>query len=131
TTSEKAYSSVNIEEKQSSEKEEGDIEVDGTFKLGAAVSLNEGRIVYYSNSKFMETNVNQSVSGANSILFIDSLNWLCEAPDSVNIPSKSVSYDVLTINSRIASVLKTVMVGVLPALFILAGIAVIILRKKR
>ena len=131
STSEKAYSAVNIEEKESSAKEEGDIEVDGTFKLGAAVSYNNGGIVYFSNSKFMETNVNQSVSGANSILFIRSFGWLCESPDSVSIPSKSVNYDVLTINSRTATVIKTVMIGIVPALIILAGITVIVLRKKR
>ncbi len=131
SSSEKAYSSINIEEKTSSEKEEGDIEVDGTFKLGAAVSYNEGKIVYYSNSRFMESTVNQSVSGANSILFIKSFGWLCDTPDSVSIPSKSVSYDVLTMPSMTANVLKTVMVGVVPALLIIAGIAVVILRKKR
>ena len=131
STSEKAYSSINIEKKQSSEKEEGDIEVDGTFKLGAAVTYNEGKIVYYSTSKFMESTVNQSVSGANSILFVKSFGWLCDTPDSVSIPSKSVSYDVLTMNSRTASIFKTVMVGIVPALVILAGITVIVLRKKR
>lgn len=131
STSEKAYSSINIEEKQSSEKEEGDIEVDGTFKLGAAVTYNEGKMVYYSTSKFMDPTVNQSVSGANSILFIKSFGWLCETKNSVSIPSKSVSYDVLTMNSSTSSVLKTVMVGIVPALVILAGITVIVLRKKR
>ncbi len=131
STSEKAYSSVNIEEKQSSAKEDGDIEVDGTFKLGAAITYKEGKIVYFSNAKFMEQTANQSVSGANSILFIKSFGWLCDTKDSVSIPSKSVSYDVLTINSSTATVLKTLMVGIVPALIIIAGITVVVLRKKR
>ena len=79
----------------------------------------------------MDPTVNQSVSGANSILFIKSFGWLCDTPDSVSIPSKSVSYDVLTMTSRTSSILKTVMVGIVPALVILAGITVIVLRKKR
>ena len=79
----------------------------------------------------MEQTANQSVSGANSILFIKSFGWLCDTKDSVSIPSKSVSYDVLTINSSTATVLKTLMVGIVPALIIIAGISVVILRKKR
>ena len=131
STSEKAYSSINIEKKQSSEKEEGDIEVDGTFKLGAAVTYNEGKIVYYSTSKFMEPNVNQSVSGANSILFVKSFGWLCDTPDSVSIPAIQLSYDSLVINSHTATVFRTIIIVIIPALLILAGITVIVLRKKR
>ena len=79
TTSDSAYSKVNVENMQTMEKESGDI--DGPFSVGVSIkeSLDdekETQIVYYSSEALFNDQMNTMVSGANYELISSSVNWM-------------------------------------------------------
>ncbi len=130
TTSESAYSKTAGYSMETSEKEDGDI--DGPFAVGVSIeNSNGGSMIWYSSSLMLDDEYNSYSSGANLDLAMNSLSSLVGETDSVTIRSKSLSYNYLTISSSTASVLKVVMIGVLPAAFLIFGICVIIVRRQR
>ncbi len=138
-TSEGAFSVVNYEGKTVPEyqKENGDIKVDGGFTLGAAITETAtdndtvGKMVYFSTSSFINGQANEMVHGANSSLFVNAFNWLCDRKNAVSIPSKSLLPDTLLISDAAAGILTFVFVILIPAAVLIAGIVILIIRKKR
>lgn len=138
STSKNAYSAVNYKEKTSVEMGKDDIKSDNGFSLGAVVSISKngvqkpGKVVYYSSSTFMNSDVDSAVSGANSSLVVKSINWLNdEDSTSVSIPVKELKNETLTINEGVVSVLELILLFTLPAIFIAAGIVILIVRRKK
>lgn len=130
STSEDAYSKVNIEE--SYEKTENDIA--GPFALGMkAVKEEEGGestlLVYASEGLFTESS-NQMVSGANLRLFSNSLSSLVEYTDNISIPVKSYEVSYLSMTQAQITLLALFTVIVLPAAVLLSGI-IIWWRRRR
>lgn len=138
STSKKAYSAVDAENKKTAEMDKNDIKSNNGFSLGAAVTVGasggnneDGRVVYYSCSTFMASDVDGAVSGANSTLFIKSINWLIGSEAaSVSIPVKELSNESLTINEQLVTVFEIVILFALPAVFLLSGIVIIVSRRK-
>ena len=62
---------------------------------------------------------------------MNALSSLIGERDAVSIRSKSLSYNYLTISDSAASVLKTWMIGVIPAVFVLYGVWTMIDRRKK
>jgi ABC-2 type transport system permease protein len=130
TTSE-AFSAVNIADRETLEYQEGDIKKDLGFGIGAQIYCNDGKAVYYSSSTFIDDETNNYTSDTDLMLFVKSFGWLCDVRDSVSIPSKSFNYEPFTITDSGATLYRTLFVFVVPGILLLAGIAVIIIRKKR
>lgn len=130
-TTDKAYSAIDVENKTTSEKSDGDIETNDGFVLAAAITCGKGKIVYYSNAGFLDASADQMVSGANSMLFINSFGWLCNKESALSIPAKSLMPDSLIISSSICRIIEFVLIIGIPSIIIIAGITVIIRRKKR
>ena len=116
-----------------SEKEEGDEE--GPFFVGAAITDTTGdretKIVLYTTSGMLDPSVDVIVAGSNTDLFINSLNWMCEKEENISIRPKTVSYEYLTINAAAASGWSIILVGVIPAGFLTAGIVVWFKRRRK
>ena len=112
------------------EKEDGDI--DGPFALGVSITTSgEGEIIWYSSSYIVEEIYNSYSSGANLDLVMNSISELVGETDSVSIRSKSLSYSYLTISDSTASLLKAIMIGVIPAAYIIVGIIVVLRRRNK
>lgn len=62
---------------------------------------------------------------------MNALSSLIGETEAVAIRSKSLSYNYLTISESQASMLKTLMIGVIPIVFVVTGICVIVERRKR
>lgn len=130
TTSEVAFSKPDSYHLSSYEREEGDM--DGPFALAVSVACeNDGRILWFSSSEFLEDMYNAYSSGANLELGINALSSLTGRREAAVIRSKSLSYSYLTISESTASLLKLLMIGVFPLLFLGSGICVVIRRRRQ
>ena len=130
TTSDDAFSKTAGYNIETYEKESGD--VDGPFALAVSVEAkNGGSIIWISSSKFLDEQFNAFSSGANLNFTMNALASLLGDREAVSIRSKPLNYNYLTINDSTASLIKTVMIGILPLAFAAMGIAVVVDRRKK
>lgn len=133
TTSDKAYSKLAGANMQSFEREDGDI--DGPFALAVAISETvdggETKIVWATTSQMMLDDVNNLVAGADRDFLLNAFGWMCEREETIAIRAKDMSQAMLTVPTSAAVSLSLAMVALLPLLFIAAGIAVVVWRKRR
>ena len=134
TTSDSAYSKTDLNS-GSLEKEDGDVE--GPFDLGVSITETvdddkETRIIYYSTSNLLQSQINQMVSGGNEKLVMTSLSSLVDTEDSttVSIPSKSLEVSYLTLTAYDASFWKICTIGLIPGVFLLIGFMIWLKRRK-
>lgn len=130
TTSDTAFSKKAGYNLETYEKEDGD--TDGPFTLAVSIDAdNDGQIVWFSSSLFLEDMYNSYSSGANLDMGMNALSSLVGERDAVSIRSKSLNYNYLTIDESTSSLLKTMMIGVFPLAFIVTGIVVIVRRRRK
>ena len=129
STSSSAYAKADGMEATTTEKEDGDAE--GTFHIGAASKLGDGKLVWFASAGMLDSYIDQTVSGANSNLFLNALNWMSGQEESISIRAKSLDSESLTITSAQSSFWSIVMIGLIPLGFIALGVAVTIRRKRR
>lgn len=130
TTSDTAFSKKAGYNLETYEKEDGD--TDGPFALAVSIDAdNDGQIVWFSSSLFLEEMYNSYSSGANLDMGMNALSSLVGERDAVSIRSKSLNYNYLTIDESTSSLLKTMMIGVFPLAFIVTGIVVIVRRRRK
>ena len=122
--------------KISFQKESGDEE--GAFDVGVSVTEavdgeNETQLVYFSSSSIVSDELDQYVSGGNTDILTSILTKLCVMDEntSFSIPSKSFSVSYLSYTDRMASIWKVVMIGVIPAAFLLIGFGIWMKRRKQ
>lgn len=129
TTSSTAFSKAAGYALETWEKEEGDI--DGPFTLAVSIETNgDGQIVWFAASQFLDEMYNAFSSGANTDLAMNSLSSLIGESEAMAIRSKSLNYNYLTINESAAALLKVLMIGVFPLVYLFIGICVVVTRKK-
>lgn len=134
TTSDKAYSKVNINS-ETLEKEEEDIE--GPFDLGVSITetLEDDKttqIIYYTTANLMDSQINQAVAGGNEKMVMESLNWLAstEETETISIPSKSLQVSYLTPTAYDVSFWKICVMGLIPGVFLVIGVNIWLKRRK-
>ena len=118
TTTDSAYSKISGYSQTTYEKEEGDI--DGPFALGVDIA-DGGELVFFTSSCLLEDMYNAYSSGANSDLVMNALSSLLGERQALSIRSKSLNYNYLTISDSAASLLKLVMIGLVPLLYLAMG----------
>ena len=129
TTSGMAYSKLAGYGMTDYEKEEGDI--DGPFALAVSIeTAGEGQSVWFTSSYFLDDMYNATSSGANANLGMNALSALIGETEAMAIRSKSLNYNYLTINSSTASLLKALMTGVFPLVYLGIGVWVVLKRRR-
>lgn len=128
TTSDDAYSKPAALNMTRTEKEEGD--VDGPFYVGA-VSESNGKLFWITADTFLDSYVDSAVSGANSNLFLNALNWMGGQEESISIRSKSLDTAGLTVTQSESSMWSIVMIGIIPAALVAVGMIIWVRRKRR
>ena len=130
TTSDEAVSKAAGYAMATYDKEEGD--TDGPFILAVSIedSAAGGKIVWVSTDYLLDELYNSYSSGANLDLVMNSLSWMIGKNDAVSIRAKSLNNSYLTISSSSATMLKIVMIGVIPVCFLLLGIDEVLRRRK-
>ena len=130
TTSDASFSKKDGYSISTYEKEEEDVV--GPFAVAVSVACeNDGQMIWFSSSNFLEDMYNAYSSGANLDLGMNALSSLIGENEAVSIRSKSLSYNYLTINESTATFLKVLMIGVFPLAFLGMGIFVIVSRRRR
>lgn len=135
TTSDSAFSKAAGYGLNTYEKEEGD--QDGPFALAvlASETLDDGiysDVIWVSSTSLLDAQTNEMVSGGNQDLFLNMLHYLCQSEDSsITIHAKSLSTEYLTIDSSTASLLATLVIGLIPVAYLTVGILIWFRRKRR
>lgn len=129
TTSDAAYSKAAGFTLTTYDKEDGDI--DGPFALAVtAESTNDGQLIWFASSSFLDELYNAYSSGANLNLAMNALSSLVGQREALSIRSKSLSYNYLTISQSSATILKSWMIAILPLAFVVYGVLVVIERRR-
>lgn len=111
------------------EREDGDI--DGPFAVAVSVETDgDGGIVWFASSNFLDDMYNAYSSGANADMAMNALASLIGESEAMAIRSKSLNYNYLTISDSAASLLKAVMIGVFPLLYLSIGVFVVLRRRR-
>lgn len=130
STSSDSFSKVAGFSLETYEKEEGDI--DGPFAVGVSVTADqEGQIVWFTSSEFLQDMYNAYSSGANMDLAMNAVSSLVGEKEAMAIRSKSLNYNYLTISDSQGSLLKAVMIGILPIMYLGIGIFVFVNTRRR
>lgn len=142
STSDMAYSKVNVTSNTTIEKEDGDI--DGPFALGVAVSEpvsgdlsdseetgEEAQLVYVSTAGVLDDTMNAAVSDSNYDFFMNAISWMSKEASSISIGEKSLIYSPLMVSAGSANMWGIMLIAVLPAAVLAAGIVVWFRRRKR
>ena len=129
TTSDEAFSKTAGYDLATYEKEDGDI--DGPFALAVSIACeNDGEIIWFSSASFLEDMYNALSSGSNVDLTMNALSELIGEREAMAIRSKSLNYNYLSISESTASLLKILMIGVLPLGYLGIGTAVVLKRRR-
>lgn len=92
------------------------------------------KIVYYSSGSLLTDSIDQMVTGSNSQLISNSLNWLCstsEDTSAASIPSKSLEVEYLTYTAYDASFWSIIVIGIVPCAFLIVGFCIWMKRRKQ
>jgi len=128
TTSDSAYTKAAGLQTQNTAQEDGDAV--GTFHVGA-VAENKGKLFWVACDTLLDTNIDRTVSGANSNLFLNVLNWMGGQEESISIRAKSLDAEGLTVTQNASAFWSIMMIGVIPLGLVSIGVVVWIRRKRR
>lgn len=128
TTSDSSYAKKAALDMKTTEKEDGDIE--GPFHVGA-VSEKNGKLIWITSADMLNSNVDRTVAGGNSNLILNALNWMGGQEESISIRAKSMDEETLTVPASSASFWSIIMIGIIPAALIAAGIIIYVRRKRQ
>ena len=134
STSDSAFSKIAGYGLTTYEKEEGDI--DGGFSLAmiATETLDDetaSNVIWIASTAILDDQSNLQVSGGNQDFFLNCLGYVTEQESSITIHAKSLSYEYLTMSSFSSSMLKLVLLGILPLGYLLIGVQIWYRRKRR
>ena len=129
TTSSDAYT-VSIEGTQINAE---DVLYSGEATVAAMATLTdtEGKFVWFTSYGIVDDNADSAVSGGNSKLFLSTLGNLCEKKDSVAIAGKVMSNEMLVTTISSLYVMAVIFVVILPVAFIVTGIVISVIRRRR
>ena len=129
TTSDLSFSKTAGYDLSTYEKEDGD--VDGPFAVGVSITCDSGgQLTWFSSSDFLDDMYNAYSSGANVNLGMNALSSMIGESEAMAIRSKSLNYNYLTISDSTFSLLKVVMIGVFPLVYLGIGIFVVVNRRR-
>jgi len=111
-------------------REEDD--TNGPFAL--AIDIDDktgGEIIWFASSEFLSDAYNSYSSGANAELAMNALASLVGEAEKLEIRSKSLNYNYLTISETEGSRLKILMIGAIPVLYLCIGICSVIETRRK
>lgn len=128
TTSDSAYAKVDALNMTTTSKEDGD--TDGPFNVGA-VSEKGGKLLWLTGDGMFDEYIDSAVSGGNSNLLLNALNWMGGQEESISIRAKSLDSTGLSVTESESGFWSAVMIGVIPAALVAIGIIIWARRKRR
>ena len=132
-TSASSYAKTNMNQAQTYEKEDGDVQ--GPFDVGvhAEKTLEEGtaQLTLFASENLFTDSANTMVADANLTLFTNTVASMSDNEISVSVPVKSYESSIITVNDSTAFSLGSLFMLILPLGLLIAGIFVWMGRRKR
>ena len=128
TTSDSAYAKVDALNMTTTSKEGSD--TDGPFNVGA-IAEKGGKLLWLTGDGMFDEYIDSAVSGGNSNLLLNALNWMGGQEESISIRAKSLDETGLSVTESESSFWSIVMIGVIPATLVAIGIIIWARRKRR
>ncbi len=132
-TSSNAYSMRNFESATEYGRQEGDAE--GPFALGveAVKTLDDGEavMVVYSSPQMFTDDISLMVSGANQMLFTNTISHFVDHETTVSIPAKDYEVSTLMITQKSALTLGLITMIFLPVSSLVIGFVVWFRRRRK
>lgn len=128
TTSSSAYAKVDALNMTTTSKEDGD--TDGPFNVGA-IAEKGGKLLWLTGDGMFDEYIDSAVSGGNSNLLLNTLNWMGGQEEAISIRAKSLDETGLSVTQSESSFWSIVMIGVVPAALVAIGIIIWARRKRR
>ena len=88
-------------------------------------------MVWVNCPNMLNSKMNSAVSGGNAQLLTSAVNWMTGEENGVVIDSKSMSAETLTVPAKATMLLGLLFTIVVPLAFIVAGIAITLVRRRR
>ncbi len=133
STSEDAFSKISVQNMDNYAREDGDI--DGPFAIGveAVKTLEEGEatLVVYGCEQLFTDSASAMVSGANQMLFIQTVSSFVDHEISISIPVKSYDVSFLTVSQSNVLFWAPFVTIILPVGFLIVGFVIWFKRRKR
>ena len=126
--SETAYSKVDVNSENQSRTEN---DLSGPFSFAVAAESQNGKMVLFSTTQFLDSSVNKSVAGANYDLFLNSIAWLCQKENSIAIHSKNLLTTSVAVSHIASSIMFVILVIAVPGIFLLISFITIRRRRQR
>jgi ABC-2 type transport system permease protein len=130
-SSDGAYSKTDMTSSTVS-KEKGDI--DGPFNLGIAVEESyddaETKLAVFGSAYLLDDSMISTNQFGNADLLLDTINWMVEHEAGLNIATKSIEQQYVTVQPAQIGFWGVLLVIVLPVLILVAGIVVWMRRRK-
>ncbi|MDT8719115.1 GldG family protein [Clostridium sp. 19966] len=135
-TSDSSYSKVNLQS-STIEKEKDDltgpfdVAVASTNTVSSTDSSKNSQLVLISSgiSSMFNSSVLAESNGGNTDLFMNSMNWLAEKKATSNVRAKDLQTESLTISENQNVIMAGVLIVLIPALAIAAGVGVWLRRR--
>ena len=130
-TSSEAFSKLAGYSLDTYEMEEDDIQ--GPFALAVAVedSASEGELIWIASDCMLDDMYNSYSAGANTDFVMNAVSALIGESDAISIRSKSLDYSYLTISTSQASLIKWILIGIVPMMFIVMGVEDMLERRRK
>ncbi len=109
--------------------EEGDLR--GQFVTAAAVTVGEGKAVWFSSPYLTDSGADQMTSGGNSGAFLNALGWTCEKPSSVTVRTIAMTVEPLVVAEGEANLWMVLLAILVPVAALGAGLFVWARRRRR
>lgn len=131
STSDDAYSMLDYE--TATVLEQGENDPTGSFDLAVAAedTSTGAKLVWINCGNIFLDEINSAVSGGNAQLLGSIVNWMNGEENNVVIDAKSMSAETLTVPSGLITPLGLLFVFIIPLAFLLAGIFVSVVRRRR
>ena len=133
TTSESSVSKTNLDDAQTWEWEEGDIEGPFTVAVHASKTLddeNTAELYLYTSENLFTDSANSMVADANLTLFNNTIAAMTDGGTSVSVPVKSYQASDIMVNDGTAFLLGSVLMVILPLALLLFGLIRWLERRK-
>lgn len=102
-----------------------------TCRCPPATALPGAKVVWVNCPNMLNSQMNSAVSGGNAQLLTSAVNWMTGEENGVVIDSKSMSAETLTVPAKATMLLGLLFTIVVPLAFIVVGIAITLVRRRR
>ena len=124
-----------VEYDENGEIKDADNLVQGPFALGffatKSTANGQAKITVLGSPVFLYQEIDEVTAYANSDVFVDALSYMCDQSLTASVPVKSYEATDLFIEEGLALLYAALLVVVLPLAEIIAGIVIVIVRRRK